>query len=152
MDRFNEKDPPQTARFVDGGILSNFPIDIFYKPEIVIPRLPLFGIDLDDSEPEDRTKHAFSWSFFGYFGRVFNTVRFYYDKDFLLKNKMFQKGIGKVPLAGYNWLNFFLKPKEMKDMFAIGAKAATDFLLNFNWEEYKADRQQYHLERVNETR
>lgn len=147
-DRFNEKDPPQAVRFVDGGILSNFPIDIFYKPEIKVPRLPVFGIDLDDSEPEDRSKHALSWSFLGYFGRVFNTVRFYYDKDFLLKNKMFQKGIGKVPLAGYNWLNFFLEPKEMKDMFAIGAKAATDFLLNFKWDDYKADREHYHLERL----
>lgn len=143
-EKFNEADPPQTARFVDGGILSNFPIDIFYKPEISLPRLPVFGIDLDDSKPEDRSKHAISWSFLGYIARLFNTVRFYYDKDFLLKNKMFKRGVGTVHLSNYNWLNFFVKPKDMIDMFAIGAEAATHFLLNFNWEEYKVDRQRYH--------
>jgi NTE family protein len=147
---FNEPDPPETARFVDGGILSNFPIDIFYKPEIAVPRLPVFGIDLDDSKPDDKRKNAAGWSFAGYFGRVFNTVRFYYDKDFLIKNKMFEKGIGKIPLSKYNWLNFFLKPNEMKDMFAIGAEAATNFLMAFNWEEYKAARSHYR-DKIKET-
>ena len=43
---------PNSARFVDGGILSNFPINIFYNPSIIEPRLPSFGIDLDDSDPK----------------------------------------------------------------------------------------------------
>ncbi len=140
MKTFNEADPPSTARFVDGGILSNFPINIFYKPNIVKPRLPSFGIDLDDAKPADKTKHASDWSLGGYFGRMFNTIRFYYDKDFLLKNKIYQKGIGSIKLAGYNWLNFFLKDEDKIDMFVRGAKAATDFLLAFNWNEYKNDR------------
>ena len=50
MDNMNEPDPPSTARFVDGGILSNFPINLFYNPQVLVPRLPSFGIDLDDSE------------------------------------------------------------------------------------------------------
>lgn len=146
METFGEPDPPQTARFVDGGILSNFPINLFYKPNITIPRLPSFGIDLDDSKPEDNTKHASSWSLGGYFGRMFNTIRFYYDKDFLLKNRMFDKGIGKIKLAGFNWLNFFLKDEEKKEMFFRGAEAATDFLIGsngskgFNWDDYKNNR------------
>ena len=154
INEYNEYDPPHTVRFVDGGILSNFPIDIFYDPSVSIPRLPVFGIDLDDSEPRDQTRHTADWSFLGYFGRLFNTVRYYYDKDFLLKNKMFQRGIGKVSLSPkkFNWLNFFLKPDQMKDMFIAGAEAATDFLIGndkkgiqpFNWEEYKKDRSTYH--------
>jgi NTE family protein len=140
MEKFNEPDPPETARFVDGGILSDFPIDIFYKPHIDIPRMPVFGIDLDDSNPADKTKHAVKWSFLGYFSRIFNTVRFYYDKYFLLINKMFEKGIGKIPLPQYNWLNFFLKPEEKLDMLLIGAEAATDFLINFKWDDYKQAR------------
>lgn len=103
----NEKDPPENARFVDGGILSNFPINIFYNPNIITPRLPSFGIDLDDSKPGNSTKHAASWSLRGYFGRIFNTIRVYYDKDFLLKNRIYEKGIGKIHLSKYNWLNFF---------------------------------------------
>jgi NTE family protein len=136
----NEKDPPENARFVDGGILSNFPINIFYKPNIVTPRIPSFGIDLDDSKPGNQTKHAASWNLGGYFGRIFNTIRTYYDKDFLLKNKVYEKGIGKIYLYKYNWLNFFLKPEEKIDMFALGAKAATEFLLKFDWDDYKQER------------
>lgn len=137
---FGEKDPPSTARFVDGGILSNFPINIFYNPKVVIPRLPSFGIDLDDSKPEKDGKHPASWSFLGYFGRMFNTIRYYYDKDFLLKNAVYQKGIGKIPLSQYNWLNFFLSDQDKIDMFVLGAQSATDFLMKFNWQEYKMSR------------
>ncbi len=136
----DEPDPPSTARFVDGGMLSNFPINIFYNPKILIPRLPSFGIDLDDNKTSDDEKNATNWSLVGYFGRMFNTIRFYYDKDFLLKNKVYEKGIGKIPLAGYNWLNFFLQDKDKIDMFILGAKAATDFLIGFDWEAYKNER------------
>ena len=138
---FNEPDPPSVARFVDGGILSNFPINIFYNPKVTVPRLPSFGIDLDDSKPDDQKLKATGWSITGYLGRIFNTIRFYYDKDFLLKNKMYEKGIGKIPLSEYNWLNFFLSDQDKIKMFIKGAQAATKFLItDYNWENYKLTR------------
>ncbi|MDP4262142.1 MAG: patatin-like phospholipase family protein [Bacteroidota bacterium] len=140
LDAFGIDTPPANARFVDGGILSNFPINLFYNPKIITPRLPSFGIDLDDSRPGDSDPEPENWSLLGYFGRMFNTIRFYYDKDFLLKNKVFQKGIGTIPLAGYNWLNFFLSDQDKIDMFVRGAKAATEFLMKFDWEGYKDER------------
>ena len=139
-ERFGEENPPSSARFVDGGILSNFPINLFYNPKVITPRLPSFGIDLDDSSPGDAGKSAAGWSLMGYFGRIFNTIRFYYDKDFLIKNKVFIKGIGTINLAGYNWLNFFLSDNDKIEMFAKGAVAATKFLKEFDWEAYKSDR------------
>jgi NTE family protein len=161
-----EKDPPSIARFVDGGILSNFPINLFYNPKVEVPRLPAFGIDLDDEKDpaevfeqgkatkaveedeevvDDEGKHAESWSLGGYLYRMFNTVRFYYDKDFLIKNAFFQKGIGVIPLKGFGWLNFFLDDKAKMDMFVLGAKAATKFLAeDFNWQEYKTSRVAMH--------
>lgn len=137
IDTFDEHDAPSTARFVDGGILSNFPINLFYNPKVVVPRVPSFGIDLDDTKDDDSTKHAASWSLGGYAGRMFNTIRDYYDKDFLLKNKVYEKGIGTIRLADYNWLNFFLKDKDKIDMFVLGVKAATEFLMKFDWNDYK---------------
>ncbi len=141
---------PSIARFVDGGILSNFPINLFYNPKILVPRLPSFGIDLDDSLEGDQGMQAKSWSLAGYFGRIFNTIRFYYDKDFLLKNKVFNKGIGTIHLPGYNWLNFFLTDKDKIDMFVKGAQAAKDFLIHFNWEDYKDDRDKMRKELLKE--
>ena len=76
-DILGEDDPPSVARFVDGGILSNFPINIFYNPKVMVPRLPSFGIDLDDTAPEDKTKQSANWTMPGYFGRIFNTIRNY---------------------------------------------------------------------------
>jgi len=140
LEKMGEPDPPSTARFVDGGILSNFPLNIFYNPKIIVPRVPSFGIDLDDSLPEDKTKTAANWTLGGYMGRMFNTIRDYYDKDFLLQNKVFEKGIGKIRLSKFNWLNFFMKPEEKIEMFVLGAKAATEFLQKFDWEAYKGDR------------
>ena len=140
IDTLNDPNPPKQARFVDGGILSNFPINIFYNPNVVVPRLPSFGIDLDDSKPQDKSTNAINWTIMGYLGRIFNTIRDYYDKDFLIKNKFFEKGIGKIPLSDYNWLNFFLSDKDKINMFVLGAKAATQFLIDFNWDDYKNKR------------
>lgn len=139
-DKHFEIQPPHTARFVDGGILSNFPISIFFNPNAKVPRLPTFGIDLDDSDPKEKTPDPYSWSLTGFAGRMFNTIRYYYDKDFLLKNRILDKGIGKVPLFEFNWLNFFMKKDEKIEMFVRGAEAATDFLLKFSWDDYKQDR------------
>lgn len=132
---------PSAARFVDGGILSNFPINIFYNPRIIEPRLPNFGIDLDDSDPKATPNQSVeTWTLSNYFGRIFNTIRSYYDKDFLLKNKVFRKGIGTIPLSEFNWLNFFLTEDDKRKMFVKGARAATDFLRNFNWPAYQMER------------
>ena len=37
-------------------------------------------------------------------------------------------------------LNFFITNQDKIDMFVLGAKAATEFLLQFDWAAYKDDR------------
>jgi NTE family protein len=142
-EKFNLSAPPHTLRFVDGGILSNFPIDLFFNPSINKPRLPTFGIDLDDTDPSDKSGDADNWTFGGYLGRMFNTVRFYYDKDFRLKNRILEKGVGKVPVYKFNWLNFFLTDQQKIDLFVAGAQAAAHFLEEFDWTVYKGERISY---------
>jgi NTE family protein len=147
-----DDDIPDIARFIDGGMLSNFPINIFYNPKVVEPRLPSWGIDLDDTDPNTkrRSKVEAPWSLTSYLGRLFNTIRYYYDKDFLIKNNVFKKGIGKIPLAEFNWLNFFISDEEKLKMFIRGAQAARDFLLTFDWPQYQKERTQMQMT-LNET-
>jgi len=145
MEHFGEADDiPDVARFIDGGMLSNFPINIFYNPKVIEPRLPSWGIDLDDTDPNEKAHEQDNvpWSLGSYLGRLFNTIRYYYDKDFLIKNNVFKKGIGKIPLAEFNWLNFFISDQEKLKMFIRGAQSATTFLLNFDWPSYQKERTQ----------
>ena len=53
---------------------------------------------------------------------------------------MYEKGIGKINVSEYNWLNFFLTKKDKLDMLIKGAQSATEFLMGFNWQEYKSAR------------
>ena len=71
---------------------------------------------------------------------MFNTIRFYYDKDFLIKNNVFKKGVGSIKLAEFNWLNFFLSEEDKMNMFIRGAQAACGFLQAFDWKEYQKER------------
>lgn len=136
---------PCIARFVDGGMMSNFPINMFYNPKILEPRLPSFGIDLDDSDPKVKYVDPGQWGLGSYLGRLFNTIRYYYDKDFLIKNNVFKKGIGKIYLTEFNWLNFFISEEEKLKMFIRGAEAARDFLLTFDWRKYQEERIQMQI-------
>jgi NTE family protein len=143
LELFNCNDVPEITRFIDGGVLSNFPINIFYNPRVAEARLPSFGIDLDDADPKaDTGEGAASWPLGSFIGRMLNTIRYYYDKDFLLKNAVFSRGVGSVKLFDpkYNWLDFFLSDQTKLDLFLQGALAAKKFLLDFNWEDYKAAR------------
>ncbi|WP_119080835.1 patatin-like phospholipase family protein [Chitinophaga alhagiae] len=136
------EDIPTAVRFVDGGVLSNFPINILYNPEVTIPRLPTLGIELNDATPADNTlNQADNLGLADYLGKLFNTVRYYYDKDFLLKNSLFRKGIGVIDVHAYNWLDFNIPSDKQRELFVLGAQAAGKFLLeDFNWEEYKTAR------------
>lgn len=143
---------PFEVRFVDGGILSNFPINVFHNPNIPIARLPTFGVKLEDEDHEDPAKPAtLKKTLFSYLGNIFSTIRFYYDRDFLLKNQLYQRTIGHVDVSGFNWLNFFLSEEEKVAMFKKGAEAAAIFFTGgtvwvdgkprtfeaYNWETYK---------------
>lgn len=149
---------PRRAMFVDGGIISNFPINIFFNPGLDKPRLPTLGVMLEDVVFQP--KEMFS-SVLSYFGAIFNTVRFHYDKDFLVKHIDFEKTIGKIDVRNYNWLNFNISAEDKLGLFRKGVEAATEFLIGteavltvpgntldpllpkrggFNWPEYRDGR------------
>ncbi len=136
---YNEKDIPDKAFFVDGGIISNFPISVFHKPNIRTPRLPVFGARLADGD-DDTGKDVFA-GIGSYAGAVFSTIRFNYDKEFLSKNNFYVKYVAAIDVKGYNWLNFAMKPTEQKSLFLQGVKAAWKFLDTFDWEVYKKERE-----------
>jgi NTE family protein len=142
----------KVVSFVDGGILSNFPINVFHNPNIKVARMPTFGVKLEDEvhiEPGKENKEK--PSLLRFIGNVFSTIRFYYDRDFLKRNEIYEKSIAHVDVAGFNWLNFGMGYDEQKKLFIQGALAAKTFFLGgdiwvdgvkkeftaYNWEDFK---------------
>ncbi len=124
--------PPKTAHFVDGGILSNFPIDLFHK-QSVVPRLPTFGVRLgvDRDSCNNITGPG------NLFGAMFNSIRHLHDYDFILRNPDYKLLLEKIDIGQHDWLNFAISDENKIDLFVRGAQAAAKFLRRFDWKKYK---------------
>jgi len=135
MTGLNASIPPEVL-FIDGGIISNFPIDIFHTNNKV-PDSPTFGvkIGLDKAKINENTK------FFSLLGSVFDTARFSSDDNFLRTNPDFRNLITYINTGDHNWLNFGLSDEAKVDLFIRGAQSAASFLNTFNWEKYKKMRE-----------
>lgn len=126
---------PKMATFIDGGIMSNFPINVFHRKGA--PTRPTFGVKLgtERMKPHD-VSHPMKL-----LGAVFNSARHTLDFDFLLRNPDFRRLITVIDTGDHNWLNFSMKPEEQRQLFVAGAKAAAAFLREFDWADYKRVRE-----------
>jgi NTE family protein len=123
---------PQEVMFMDGGIISNFPIDIFHDNSGV-PTSPTFGIKMGlDKATTNKNTNVLSMT-----GSVFNTARYAADDNFLRNNPDFKHLIGYIDTGEHNWLNFGLTEDAQLDLFIRGAQTAANFLKGFDWEKYK---------------
>ncbi|MFN8257803.1 MAG: patatin-like phospholipase family protein [Bacteroidales bacterium] len=123
---------PKEIKFVDGGLLSNFPINIFHLNSI--PRKPTFGVRLSAfrEQPADTSKLP------GFLGGMLEALRQQNDYDFLLKHPDYKKLICNIDAdQKYNWLDFNISDENKIGLFTLGAKKAIHFIENFNWIEYK---------------
>ena len=129
-------DVPKTVRMVDGGVMSNFPIDVFHKKNSV-PRLPTFGVRLGI----DRDKANKITSPLNLFGAMFNSLRHLHDYDFILKNPDYSLLVEKIDIGDHDWLNFGISDEAKLDLFKRGVEAAAIFLRGFDWAKYKQVRE-----------
>jgi NTE family protein len=150
---------PMTAMFVDGGIMSNFPIDAFHNTTKV-PMMPTFGVKL---EYDQRCKPPAKLPVFGrgdlkdlgpLAGSIFNSSRHTLDYEFIKKHPDYRHLVQFIPcthkmgdkVVGYNWLDFNMSDEHKTGLFVQGAKMAIEFVENFSnefggfsskWEFYK---------------
>ncbi len=127
---------PSEVLLIDGGILSNFPIDKFHL-EDQIPQAPTFGIKIDVDKSESNKNDTL----FHYIQSIINTTCAAHDDDFLRHNPDFNKLIGYIDVGDHKCLNFNISDKDKIDLFVRGAKAAANFLHNFDWKNYKKIRE-----------
>lgn len=127
---------PPAVRFVDGGMLSNFPINIFHRSDAV-PTRPTFGARLSTY----RRSYSDTGNFFGMSGAMISTMRQIHDYDFILRNPDYRQLICNIDAdQDFNWLNFDMPREQQAELFRLGAAKAMDFLKTFDWEKYKETR------------
>lgn len=130
-----DAEPPASCVFVDGGVMSNFPIALFHEPGTV-PIAPTFGVKLGSRGRRDHqivTPGNLA-------GAVFNSARHTLDYDFLTHHPDYNKLVGYVDTGTHNWLNFRLADDAKLDLFRRGMEAAIGFLGAFDWKAYKGIR------------
>jgi len=142
------KDVKMKARFVDGGMLSNFPIREFHRSDGGIPRFPTFGVLLSDiglDKEEERRKMAAAANpkvlsevtLMGFVTSFFKTFRNFYDFEFIFSNKEIRNRVVTVNTKEFNWLDFWMDSETQQKLFIVGVEAAIRQLDQFQWTHYK---------------
>ncbi|UCE23686.1 MAG: patatin-like phospholipase family protein [Candidatus Zixiibacteriota bacterium] len=123
---------PEEVVFVDGGIMSNFPITLFHSDEAP-PLAPTFGVKLGVERMRPREVESFG----SLLGGVFDAARHCADYDFLIQNPDYEHLVTFIRTGEHNWLDFFMKDDAKVDLFRRGVEAGVEFLLGFDWGDYK---------------
>ena len=125
---------PDQVHFMDGGILSNFPIDLFHRAGM--PNAPTFGARI----AFDRTRIQKIESPLGLAAAIFNATRQSLDYDFIHRNSDYRCLVATIDTGRQNWLNFRLSDQDKLELFRNGAHAAGRFLKEFDWLDYRKTR------------
>lgn len=127
--------PPPEGCFIDGGVLSNFPIDVFHNARKV-PTRPTFGVKLQwDERSHEINKLSKLVT------QTFNSARHCLDYEFIRKNPDFKQLVTYIDTADHDWLDFEMQAGDKLDLFRRGAEAAYAFLKGFDWSGYKTTRE-----------
>lgn len=125
---------PSEVTFVDGGVMSNFPIALFHDTTKV-PAAPTLGVKLGLSNRANRVDGPLSL-----LGAIFNSARHCLDYDFITQNPDYSHLVRCIPVDDFNWLDFRMPEERKIALFKAGALAAAEFVAGFDWPEYRAIR------------
>lgn len=134
---------PDTVLFADGGIMSNFPIDLFHGDN-QIPNRPTFGVKLGI----DRNQAHKTDSLLSYAETMFDGVRNLRDFEFLKANPEYKDVVEYIRVDDFDWLDFGITEKKKVALFKRGAEAAARFLRRFDWKAYKDTLNRNLLQRI----
>jgi NTE family protein len=131
-----------TSTLVDGGVLSNFPIDVFDRTDGRRPRWPTFGVKLLPILPVEARRVLPIAGLFKHgpvrlAADLAMTVIVGRDQAHLTKPWVKVRTM-QVDAAGINPVDFGLSRGQAATLFADGRAAATQFLSGWDWDAYLA--------------
>jgi len=115
-------DLPDKISFADGGLFSNFPIDLFDGDDV--PKAPTLGARLGN---KNRTVKEID-TLGQYAEKLFNSLRHYADFDFIFKHPLYKRLIAHIPTNKYHWLDFNMSPEDKLGLFCAGVNSGYEFL------------------------
>ena len=125
----------RSLSFVDGGLLSNFPIDAFASVPFAAPELrkiPTIGVALVPERPRGTPRRARGMrEFLQFCGGMVEAMRHMRDRESLQRGASPGGGamhVAFVDTGEHNWLNFALDQSELEDLYVRGLQAADAFL------------------------
>ncbi len=116
------------ASFIDGGLISNFPLDSFVGQS---DRLPTIGVALLSSDevdlhpPTGSIRELLTFS-----AAMVNAARNCRDQEArrMARASSSKAKVALVDCRGHNWLDFFIEKQAMDELFGRGVSAAAQFL------------------------
>lgn len=133
-----------TSTLVDGGVLSNFPLDSFDRPDGGPPRWPSFGVTLLPNLPQDNAKVLPALGPLHYFGGpalledLITTMIVGRDQAYLNLPWVSARVI-RVDSNDVGFLDFDISIEQREELFERGYSAARAFLSTWNWPQYLAN-------------
>lgn len=123
--------------FVDGGMLSNFPVWLFDSDDV--PEWPTFGFRLvDEEEIKDGRVRENPKEIKGptdYILALVSTMIEAHDK-YYMRTHNYERTI-LIPTLGIRSTDYDIEKDRQLELFLSGAKAAVEFFKKWDFEEYK---------------
>ncbi|MGO9509448.1 MAG: patatin-like phospholipase family protein [Mycobacterium sp.] len=130
-----------TSTLVDGGVLSNFPIDSFDRPDRKSPRWPTFGVTVMPNLPEGNDQLIPGLGALRFLGgpslleRLITTMFVGRDQTYLNQPWVSARAI-RVDSTAVNFLDFGISRHDAEALYQKGYAAAEMFLSTWDWAGY----------------
>ena len=130
-----------TSTLVDGGLLSNFPLDSLDRTDGKKPRWPSFGVTVLPNLPDGNDKIIPALAPLRLLGpphlleSVITTVLVGRDQAYLNQPWVSARAI-RVDSTDVGFLDFDISDDDVEELYAKGYAAAQDFLQTWDWHEY----------------
>ena len=125
-----------SALIVDGGLLSNYPIDIFDRPDPENSRWPTIGVKLSARETAVADENNTTNSILKFALSVLRTLLGAHDRAYI-SNPAFASRTVFVDTTGYSATQFDLTAADKATLFANGQKSGLSFLKCWDWDLWK---------------
>jgi NTE family protein len=123
-----------TSLIVDGGLLSDFPVELFDPPPGPLPH-PIWGFRLVESTQPQIERFAIRGAI-SYLEAIIGTATSAHDARYVDTHNFVRSIL--IPTLGVSAVNFDLTSQDKDNLYQLGVQSATAFLSTWDLQKYLA--------------